>query len=224
MPASQTPSDPEDNLALERSADFKSEFFDGEIFAPTAANESHNLIVTNAIRELSFQFKKFLCKTYTNNLQVQVDRSGLCSGPDVVVVCGKAQFDDAQLDTLLNPTLIVEVLSDSTQAHDRGRKFEQYRKLESLAEYVLTAQNRPHIDAHRRRVKPGMVAGGMRRSGRGVALAIQRPHAGAGGDLRPGGMADHLKRPTFERVPVCYHGALAPDTPAPVLSERSDPP
>lgn len=66
------------------------------------------------------------------------------------MTCGKAQFDDTHLDTLLNPVLIVEVLSDSTEAYDRGRKFEHYRKLESLAEYVLIAQNRPHIESYRR--------------------------------------------------------------------------
>jgi Uma2 family endonuclease len=67
-----------------------------------------------------------------------------------MVVCGQAQFDDSHLDTLLNPTLIVEVLSDSTEAYDRGRKFEHYRKLESLAEYVLITQHRPHVESYRR--------------------------------------------------------------------------
>lgn len=141
---------PEDYLALERSADFKSEYFNGEIFAMTGASESHNLIVINTIRELSIQLKKRPCKVYANDMRVKVDPTGLYTYPDVVVTCGKAQFDDTHLDTLLNPVLIVEVLSDSTEAYDRGRKFEHYRKLDSLIEYVLIAQNRPHIESYRR--------------------------------------------------------------------------
>jgi len=83
-------------------------------------------------------------------MRVKVSPTGLYTYPDLIVVCGKAQFDDTHLDTLLNPTLIVEVLSDSTEAYDRGRKFEQYRKLESLAEYLLIAQHRPHVESYRR--------------------------------------------------------------------------
>ena len=141
---------PEDYLALERSAEFKSEYFDGEIFAMTGASESHNLIVINTIRELSIQLKKRPCKVYANDMRVRVSPTGLFTYPDVMVVCGQAQFDDSHLDTLLNPTLIVEVLSDSTEAYDRGRKFEHYRKLESLAEYVLITQHRPHVESYRR--------------------------------------------------------------------------
>jgi Uma2 family endonuclease len=141
---------PEDYLALERSAEFKSEYFAGEIFAMAGASESHNLIVINAIRELSIQLKKRPCKVYANDMRVRVSPTGLFTYPDVVVVCGQTQFDDSHLDTLLNPTLIVEVLSDSTEAYDRGRKFEHYRKLESLAEYVLIAQHRPHVESYRR--------------------------------------------------------------------------
>ena len=141
---------PEDYLALERSAEFKSEYFDGEIFAMAGASESHNLIVINTIRELSIQLKKRPCKVYANDMRIKVSPTGLFTYPDVVVVCGQAQFDDSHRDTLLNPTLIVEVLSDSTEAYDRGRKFEHYRKLESLAEYVLIAQHRPHVESYRR--------------------------------------------------------------------------
>jgi Uma2 family endonuclease len=141
---------PEDYLALERSAEFKSEYFDGEIFAMAGASESHNLIVINTIRELSIQLKKRPCKVYANDMRVRVGPTGLFTYPDVMVVCGQAQFDDSHLDTLLNPTLIVEVLSDSTEAYDRGRKFEHYRKLESLAEYVLITQHRPHVESYRR--------------------------------------------------------------------------
>lgn len=142
---------PEDYLALERSADFKSEYFAGEIFAMTGASEPHNLIMISTIRELSTQLKKRPCKLYANDMRVKVSPTGLYTYPDLIVVCSQAaRFDDAHFDTLLNPTLIIEVLSDSTEAYDRGRKFEHYRKLESLAEYVLIAQHRPHIESYRR--------------------------------------------------------------------------
>jgi Uma2 family endonuclease len=141
---------PEDYLALERRAEFKSEYFDGEIFAMSGASEAHNLIVANTVVDLGVQLKKRPCKLYPNDMRVKVSPTGLFTYPDVVVVCGQPRFDDSHQDTLLNPTLIVEVLSDSTEAYDRGRKFEHYRKLESLMEYVLIAQHRPHVESYRR--------------------------------------------------------------------------
>lgn len=149
-PEAQPRLTPEDYLATERSAEFKSEFFNGEIFAMSGASQSHNTIVLNVGAELRQQLKKRPCKAYVNDMRVKVNLTGLYTYPDVAVVCGKAQFDDAHFDTLLNPTLIIEVLSDSTEAYDRGRKFEHYRKLESLVEYVLIAQNRPHVESYRR--------------------------------------------------------------------------
>lgn len=141
---------PEDYLAIERSAEFKSEYFAGEMFAMSGASQAHNLIVTNTVIELGNQLKKRPCKLFANDMRVKVSPTGLYTYPDVIVVCGKAQFDDSHFDTLLNPTLIVEVSSDSTEAYDRGRKFEHYRSLESLTEYVLIAQDRPHIESYRR--------------------------------------------------------------------------
>lgn len=139
-----------DYLAIERSAEFKSEYFNGEIFAMSGASEPHNVIVLNTGAEIRQHLKKRPCKVYANDMRVKVSPTGLYTYPDVVVVCGQAQFDDAHLDTLLNPTILIEVLSDSTEAYDRGRKFEHYRSLESLAEYVLIAQNRPQVEAYRR--------------------------------------------------------------------------
>ena len=141
---------PEDYLALERSAEFKSEYFDGEIFAMAGASRAHNTIVVNTTIELGNQLKKRPCKLYVSDIRVKVSPTGLYTYPDVVVVCGKEQFEDTHLDTLLNPTLIIEVLSDSTEAYDRGRKFEHYRHLDSLVEYVLIAQQRPHVESFRR--------------------------------------------------------------------------
>ena len=141
---------PEDYLAIERSAEFKSEYFDGEIFAMAGASRAHNAIVLNVGSEIRQHLKNRSCKAYVNDMRVKVSPTGLYTYPDVVVVCGKEQFEDTHLDTLLNPTLIIEVLSDSTEAYDRGRKFEHYRHLDSLVEYVLIAQQRPHVESYRR--------------------------------------------------------------------------
>ena len=85
---------------------------------------------------------------YSTDLRVRVSQTGLYTYPDVVVVCAAPQFDDEHKDTLLNPTLIVEVLSDSTKDYDRGGKFEQYRTIESFVEYLLIAQDRHHVEHH----------------------------------------------------------------------------
>ncbi|RKZ76019.1 MAG: Uma2 family endonuclease [Candidatus Parabeggiatoa sp. nov. 1] len=137
---------PEEYLRVERKADSPSEYFDGEIFAMAGASKEHNLIVGNAFAELHGQIKKRPCHIYSNDMRVKVSLTGLYTYPDIVAVCGKEQFDDKQKDTLLNPTLIIEVLSDSTEAYDRGEKFKQYRQLDSLMEYVLIAQHKHSVE------------------------------------------------------------------------------
>lgn len=141
---------PKDYLAIERSAKSKSEFLNGEMFAMGGASESHNLIVMNTGSELRQQLKRRPCKVYPSDMRVNVNPSGLYTYPDVVVVCGEARFADDHKDTLLNPTVIIEVLSDSTEGYDRGEKFEHYRRLESLAEYVLIAQKKGHVECFTR--------------------------------------------------------------------------
>jgi len=133
----------EEYLARERTADYKSEYFDGEIFAMAGASEPHILIVSSISAKLYAQLEQRPCKVYSNDMRLKVSPTGLYTYPDVVVVCGEAQFEDDEIDTLLNPTLIVEVLSKSTEGRDRGTKFEHYSKLDSLQEYLLVAQNRP---------------------------------------------------------------------------------
>src|SRR2546426_6586677 len=137
---------PEEYLALERKAEHKSEYFAGEIFAMTGASERHNLIVTNLVRELSLQLKGRPCKTYSSDMRVKVGATGLFTYPDVIVVCGPTQFDDEQQDTVVNPSVIIEVLSKSTEGYDRGEKFAHYRKLESLTDYLLVSQTKPHVE------------------------------------------------------------------------------
>lgn len=137
---------PEEYLTLEREAEYKSEYFAGEVFATAGASARHVLIVTNVVRELGTQLRRRPCTVYASDLRVRVSATGLYTYPDVVVVCGEPQWADDQRDTLLNPTLIVEVLSDSTKDYDRGGKFEHYRTLDSLAEYLLVAQDKVHVE------------------------------------------------------------------------------
>lgn len=139
---------PEEYLALERQALYKSEYYAGDICAMAGASRWHNLIVTNVVREISLQLKRRPCTTYPSDMRVKITPTGLYAYPDVTVVCGEAQFEDTAQDTLLNPTLIVEVLSDSTEAYDRGGKFAHYRKLASLQTYVLITQTKPHVEQY----------------------------------------------------------------------------
>jgi Uma2 family endonuclease len=132
---------PQQYLERERFANFKSEFLSGEIFAMAGASEAHNLIVTNVIRELSLQFKGRPCRTYPSDMKVETGPAGLFTYPDVSVVCEKPQFHDDRNDMLLNPTLIVEVLSPSTEDYDRDAKFAHYRRLNSLTDYLLISSH-----------------------------------------------------------------------------------
>jgi Uma2 family endonuclease len=137
---------PEEYLALERQAEYKSEYFNGEIFAMTGASRRHNLVAGNVFASLHVQLKKRPCEIYPSDMRVKVSSTGLYAYPNVVIVCGEPIFDDKQKDTLLNPTVLVEVLSKSTASYDRGEKFEHYRKLDSLAEYLVIAQNKHHVE------------------------------------------------------------------------------
>ena len=136
----------EEYLELERQAEYKSEFADGEIFALAGASEPHNLIATNLTVALGSQLKGTACKLYSSDMRVQLAQSTRYTYSDVVVVCGKAEFADEKRDTLINPTLIVEILSPSTESYDRGEKFRRYRKLTSLQTYVLVSQDKPLVE------------------------------------------------------------------------------
>ena len=137
---------PEEYLAFERRSEERHEYVDGELFAMSGASERHNLIVVNFSREISLQFKGRSCKVYTNDMRVTIAGTARYCYPDVAALCNPAVFDDEQKDTLLNPNLIIEVLSASTEAYDRGEKFEYYRRIESLKEFVLVAQDKPYIE------------------------------------------------------------------------------
>ncbi len=146
QPQPQVGLSPEEYLARERRAEVKSEYHDGEVFAMSGASRAHNLIVTNFVRELSLRLRDRDCEVYPSDMRVKVDPTGLYTYPDVIVVCGEPAFEDEHVDTLLNPTLLIEVLSESTEASDRGKKFEHYRKLETLQGVVLVTQDEAHAE------------------------------------------------------------------------------
>lgn len=137
---------PAEYLELERAAEEKREYLDGEILLMSRASRRHNVITGNMLRELSTQLLDRPFETYASRMRVRVSDAGFYAYPDVIVACAEPVFEDQHLDTLLNPTVIVEVLSPSTEAYDRGRKFEFYRKLTSLREYIVVSQDAPHID------------------------------------------------------------------------------
>jgi Uma2 family endonuclease len=141
---------PAEYLALERRAETRSEYHDGELLAMVGASREHNLIVLNCGREISAQLKGRPCETYANDMRVKVAAVNRYFYPDLVIVCGEPQFEDSSVDTLLNPTVIIEVLSDSTERFDRGKKFAYYRTLPSLRGYLLIAQDEYRIDAYRK--------------------------------------------------------------------------
>jgi Uma2 family endonuclease len=132
-------------LAFERQSETRHDYLDGEVFAMTGASRTHNLIAGNIFGEIRNQLKGRTCEVYQEAMRVRTP-AGLFTYPDVVVVCGEPRFDDIHFDTLLNPTLLVEVLSPSTAAYDRKAKAFQYRSIPSLAEHVLVAQDQIRIE------------------------------------------------------------------------------
>ena len=135
-------------LSTERASSDKHEFAFGEIYAMGGASARHVEIVSNLVRELGNQLRQRPCRVYSTDLRLCVDTDHRYTYPDVVVVCGQPQFLDDQLDTLLNPDLIVEVLSESTRNYDRGDKFQQYRGIPSFREYLLVDQAKAHVERY----------------------------------------------------------------------------
>ena len=135
-------------LEIERRAEFKSEFLGGEMFVMSGGTRSHSLIASNMIRAIGNQLKGRPCRVYTSDMRVKVQASGLYTYPDLAVACGQEEFEDEYEDVLLNPTVIVEVLSDSREAYDRGLKFALYRQVPALREYLLVNQHEPRIEQY----------------------------------------------------------------------------
>ena len=137
---------PEEYLANERQAKERSEYYRGETFLLAGASRQHNRISTNISSALDRQLADRDCDVYSSDMRVLVGRTGLYTYPDVVVTCGEERFADEEDEVLLNPRVIFEILSASTEAYDRGRKFQHYQRIESLAEYVLVAQDAIRVE------------------------------------------------------------------------------
>lgn len=177
----------EEYLAFERTSEEKHEYYAGEIFAMSGASRNHNLIVMNTGTTLNSQLAQQPCEVYPSDMRVKVSNIKY-TYPDVSVVCGEPRFADSEFDTLLNPTIIVEVLSDSTENYDRGKKFEHYRTLESLQEYVLISQNEIHIEHYQRTASKWILS-----ETKSVDDLIELPSIG--GTLN---LADIYRKITFE--------------------------
>src|SRR2546423_6903842 len=141
---------PDEYLRLERQAEYKSEYLNGEIFAMSGASREHNLLTVNIGRDLSQQLRGRSCEAYISDMRVRVRSNGLYTYPDVIVVCGEPKFEDKEVDTLLNPTVLIEVLSQSTERYDRIAKASYYRTLDSLSEHLLVAQHEVRVEQYSR--------------------------------------------------------------------------
>jgi Uma2 family endonuclease len=141
---------PEQYLEFERAADFRHEYYEGVVYAMSGGSSSHSILIASVTAALYVALRKRPCTVTTADMRLRVTPNGLYTYPDVMVHCGAPQLADGRKDTLLNPTVIIEVLSPSTEAYDRGFKFHQYKLVESLQEYALVSQTEPRVEIFRR--------------------------------------------------------------------------
>lgn len=141
---------PEQYLELDRASEFRNEYYDGLMYAMAGASPHHGQITGNLTRELGIVLKKLPCFVIPNDSRVRLVPGRFYVYPDVVIACEPRQYSDDQKDTLLNPSVVIEVLSPSTEAYDRGLKSAQYRSVPSLGEYVLVSQTEPRVEVYRR--------------------------------------------------------------------------
>lgn len=139
---------PEEYLAVERESETRSEYVDGGVYAMTGASLRHIQIASNITVALAVQLKPRRCSVLPIEMKVRMPDSRKFFYPDITVVCGEPQFHDERTDIILNPVLLVEVLSKSTEAFDRGAKFQAYQGLESLREYLLVAQDKHAVEQY----------------------------------------------------------------------------
>jgi Uma2 family endonuclease len=141
---------PDQYLEIERASEFRNEYCDGRMYAKLGGSHAHAIIIGNLAFELRKAVAKGACLVTSSDLRVRVSPQGLYTYPDVVVVCDSPQYADGRRDTLLNPVLVIEVLSRTSEAYDRGFKSAQYRTLKSLQEYALASQAEPRMEVFRR--------------------------------------------------------------------------
>lgn len=137
-------------IQFERASIGKHEYFDGQIYAMTGASRIHNLIAGNTLAMLHRQLRKKPCEIFPSDMRVKVTRTGLYTYPDLVIICGKPEFTDDTLDTLINPLVLIEILSPSTERYDRGMKAQNYRTIGTLQDYILIAQDQYHVEHYAR--------------------------------------------------------------------------
>lgn len=135
-------------LAFDRASDIKHEYYRGEVFAMSGGSPEHNMICASVGATLYAQLRGRSCKTFSSDQRIKIPHTRLCTYADFTVTGDQPAFTEG--DTLLNPTLLIEVLSPSTELYDRGRKFQHYRTIDSLREYVLIAQDQPRIERYLR--------------------------------------------------------------------------
>lgn len=143
---------PREYLEMERRAEQKHEYRDGEVWAMAGASTNHNRININIAASIYNQLRGSSCETMSNDQRVRIPDTRHYTYPDVVVVCGQPRFDDevGAVDTITNPVAIIEVLSSSTETDDRGDKFTRYRRIESLRDYILVSQTTMHVEHYAR--------------------------------------------------------------------------
>ncbi|NJM07590.1 Uma2 family endonuclease [Candidatus Gracilibacteria bacterium] len=137
-------------MQFERESTAKHEYYGGRIYAMTGASGVHNLIAGNTLAALHGQLRRRPCQISPSDMQVKIQKTGLHTYPDLVICCGEPQFTDAALDTLLNPLVLIEILSPSTERYDRGMKFQHYRTIATLQDYILIAQDDYYIEYYSR--------------------------------------------------------------------------
>ncbi len=137
----------EEYLAIEEQADYKSEFYNGEIFAMSGGSHNHSVICVNLTRRIAEAIDDKNCTGFESNMKLNIPQADSFVYPDIMVVCGKVGFFGDRTDIITNPILIAEVLSPGTQVFDRGKKFEYYRSVPSVKEYLLVSQEKPMVEA-----------------------------------------------------------------------------
>jgi Uma2 family endonuclease len=141
---------PAEYLAMETVAEYKSEYYNGEIFAMSGGTTDHSLVAVNVTIELGQRLAAGPCRVFNSDMRLHIERSGLYTYPDVMVICGKIELVKNRNDTVTNPILIVEVLSESTRDYDRGAKFNFYKQIPTLREYVVVESEHPRVECFRR--------------------------------------------------------------------------
>lgn len=173
---------PEEYLARELDASEKHEYYQGEIFAMAGGSAKHSRIIANTIRAVGNKLVGTPCSVFDSNLRIRVPRSTLYTYPDVSVICGPVQFDplDRREETVINPSVLIEVLSPSTEAWDRGGKFESYRQIDTLRQYVLIATEAPRVETFLRQADGSWIytaIAGIELTARLAALGVDLPLA-----------------------------------------------